>query len=149
MIFQGSKMCMGLYFGFFLICTVGESRNKKMPGLESVGGVGSEICKSGGSNFQWLQNSNVTIQNDKKHLCMNECWKAIGKQLFWVTFAMRDNHYPLFPFIQHCCTTNHFWKSRWPLSTILIQGVPEVARHVIFFLFVFSPYNNLFAFLCF
>jgi len=66
-------MCMGRYFGFLLIYSVGESRNENMPGLDSVGGVGSEVCKSGGGNVQWLQNSNVTIQNDKKRLCMNEC----------------------------------------------------------------------------
>jgi len=64
---------MGRYFGFCLVDTVGESGNENMPGLNSGGGVGSEVCKSGGGNFQWLQNSNVTIQNNKKRLCMNEC----------------------------------------------------------------------------
>jgi len=56
----------GTIFQTLLVYTAGESRNENMPGLDSVGGVGREVCKSGGGNFQWLQNSNVTIQNDKK-----------------------------------------------------------------------------------
>jgi len=52
---------MGRYFEFFLVCTVGGSRNENMPGLDSVGGIGSKVCKCGGGNFQWLQNSNVPI----------------------------------------------------------------------------------------
>ena len=57
----------GTIFQIFLglLYTAGESRNENMPGLDSVGGVGNEVCKSGGGNFQWLQNSNVTIHNDK------------------------------------------------------------------------------------